>query len=316
MATTPRILSAVLAAALLTSPAFAQSLADRIADHNERKSKQQRAESEVQAEQIRRLSNRMATPISSVDMEELGAKAALTWWSNVTQVPIVISWTSMQNEGIEPDAPVNLKLQNVPAATVLGIMLQQMTLADQTIVSELTPWYLRIMPRGEALKYPVTKVYDVGDLILEVPNFTNAPKLDLGSALGGGGSGGGASTGSSSTNLFGSSSSGNADDKAGKSKEDRAFDLAQVIRDTIEPDIWIENGGQYSSIQYFQGRLVVRAPMFVQKQIGLSVGSSTGISSLARKHGEIAASRGERPSNVSGVANTPPQNVSSKQQRP
>jgi hypothetical protein len=58
-----------------------------------------------------------------------------------------------------------------------------------------------------------------------------------------------------------------------------AYDIAQLIRDTIEPDIWLENGGQYGTIRYYDGRLIVSAAPFVQRQIGSSVPGRQGYSS-------------------------------------
>ena len=36
----------------------------------------------------------------------------------------------------------------------------------------------------------------------------------------------------------------------------------------VEPDAWIDNGGDAASIRFYQGVLIVRAPDYVQRQIG------------------------------------------------
>ena len=38
--------------------------------------------------------------------------------------------------------------------------------------------------------------------------------------------------------------------------------------ETIEPDAWQVNGGDAASIRYYQGTLIVRAPDYIQRQLG------------------------------------------------
>ena len=50
-----------------------------------------------------------------------------------------------------------------------------------------------------------------------------------------------------------------------KEKVDQLIDL---IIEIVEPDSWIEAGGDDASIRYYQGTLIIRAPDFIQRQIG------------------------------------------------
>ena len=117
----------------------------------------------------------------------------------------------------------------------------------------------------------VAEVYDVRDLLVQVPQFTNAPSFDLREALsntssGGGGSGGGGGEGSG---LF-------ADDDADQdapplTRAEREEQLAQLVRDVIEPDLWQANGGEHSRLFIRNGLMIVRAPRYVHQQIGRPV---------------------------------------------
>jgi hypothetical protein len=100
---------------------------------------------------------------------------------------------------------------------------------------------------------------------MEIPDFKDAPNFSLQSTStrGGGGAGGG---GGSGGGLFGNGDSSKEEEK-GKTKEERAEDLVTLIRDTISPDIWVENGGT-ASVRYFNGNIVVRAPKYVHEAIG------------------------------------------------
>jgi hypothetical protein len=49
---------------------------------------------------------------------------------------------------------------------------------------------------------------------------------------------------------------------------ERAQQIVNIITETIEPEAWEVNGGSYATIRYYQGTLIVRAPDFIQRQIG------------------------------------------------
>ena len=51
-------------------------------------------------------------------------------------------------------------------------------------------------------------------------------------------------------------------------KRERGEALAEAVRETVEPDVWRENGGEYSTLRYRGGMLIVRAPAYVHVQIG------------------------------------------------
>jgi hypothetical protein len=315
-----RIASLAVATALLTAgPAIAQSLQQRIDDHNRRQRQQhqsqQQSVEEARARQQASLNQRMGDVMTGVRFENTPLRQALTWWSQAANVPIVVNWEKLRSAGIDEDTPINLVLNHVPAEIVLRIVLGQIVqFEDNQMIAETTPWYVHIMTRDDALSRPVTRVYDLADLLMDVPNFTNAPSFSLEDALdsgnSSGGSGGSGGSGSSSgMSLFGGDDDDDDDDNnddqnSGSTRTtrvERGQQIAQLIRDSIEPDIWYANGGRYASVRVFQNRLIVTAAPFVQRQIGGSLASSRpGTPGTYR--GPLTPSPGANPSTVSGVA--------------
>ncbi len=110
-----------------------------------------------------------------------------------------------------------------------------------------------------------TRVYPVEDLIMEVPDFSDAPDFSLTSTSNNSSQNGGGNSGSGSSPFSGSSSSASAD--KGKTKTERANELMDLIRSVVQPEIWQENGGK-AVIRYYNGNLVVTAPRSVQEAIG------------------------------------------------
>jgi len=221
----------------------------------------------------RPIAERMGDLIGPINLDDVPAKRAFEWWSKSANVPLVMNWDKLAREGIDPDARIKLNLNSVPAKKVLKLLVQQMS--ETSMVIETTEWYVRVMTKGEANLSPVTRVYDIGDLMHDVQPVGNAPRFDLGSALsntnsGGGGSGtSGQSSGGSSGNsqsIFEKTDS--KENRTMRTETERSDEIAKMITETIEPEIWASAGGT-ATIKYFRGRLIVHAPIYVHEQIGM-----------------------------------------------
>ncbi|MBI1375284.1 MAG: hypothetical protein GC159_21405 [Phycisphaera sp.] len=232
------------------TPARAQSLQDRIKNVRE---KQQR---EVAVAQVR-AAQKLAVALPTAQLEDITAKEAFEWLQVAGQVPIVVNWNSLAALGIDEHSRVRLITQGLTVGRALQVLTQQLSV-DGELIIEPTPWYVEVMTKEQANRRPVTLVYPIGDMLHEIPRFDDAPEFDLAAISSGGGSGGGGQS------PFSESSS---EDK-GKSKAEHAQEIANLIRDTIEPDIWRQNGGLAGSIAVYRESLVIRAPAYVHRQIG------------------------------------------------
>lgn len=288
----------LIAAAVFAAPAEAQSLSQRI-EHV--RTKQRQARIEQQAAQRRahaRLVARLNQRMETVTLNERPAREAFDWWSRRVGVPVVIDWEAMELEGVDVDQPISLELEQVRAWQVLGLIANQ-TSPRVRLIREVTPAYVEVMPRRVANRRTVVRVYDVADLVMAVPQFTNPPQLGL-SASGGGERGRGGGQGGFGNNGGGGGNGGgfwgNQGDEADEAltREERGEALAQLVRDVIEPDVWAETAGGDSYVRYFDGRLIVRAPHYVHRQIGVPVG--------ARRYAPSAAVKSESKSEVATEA--------------
>jgi type II secretory pathway component GspD/PulD (secretin) len=106
-------------------------------------------------------------------------------------------------------------------------------------------------------KSTAIRAYDIRDLLVYVPNFTDAPEFDLGSALDSGGGGGGA---------FGSG--GDDEDDADEIREEMIESITTLIRDSVgQKDEWQENGGTISAVSELNGNLIVKTTSPNHRQI-------------------------------------------------
>lgn len=238
-----------------------------------------------------------STVIDLVDIDSAKAKDVFRWWSNTTGIPLVINWREMEAAGIDPETPIDLHLRNAPAVSVLSLFMKALS-TEQPLLYQINEHYIRIMTKAEADKDTVTLVYDIKDLITSIPKFESAPSFNLVDALSNTSSGGGGGGGpQASTNIFEQ----NADPEATKTDAEKGEELAQLIREMIEPTIWQELGGQSSSIKYFHGRLVVKAPRYVHAQIGFPVTGGGSSTSKVGRFSVLAPSKPVKSTDVAGV---------------
>jgi len=265
----------------------------------------------------------MRQTLSQVSLDEVPGRMALDIWAQQTNVPLVINWASLEAQGVDPDSPVTLNLRNIPADQALQLIVRQIhpdPIRDDALMIETQQWYVTVTTRHDALRRSNTRMYFVGDLLMDIPNFDNAPDFDLnqvlsntnsgGSNSGGGGGGGRGAGGGGGGGPFGSNDTQQAD--RGPTQQDRIDNLLEMIRTTIEPDIWIENGGEYASVRYYRGMLIVNAPNFVHEQIGFtsvttqSTARSSSGTSRSSSNAEPSTTRQSRQrstsGNVAGVA--------------
>lgn len=274
----------------------------------------------------------MRDTLTSVNLDAIPGKLALEIWSNQTNVPLVINWASLEAQGVDPTQPITLTLGKVPAELVLNLIIQQLhpdPIANDELLVDVQQWYVRVMTKDDALKRSTTKLYFIGDLLMDIPNFTNAPGFDLNDALSNTSSGGSTSGSTSGSQEGGRGNQGggglfDTDDEEDKeprlSKAEKAERIADMVRNTIEPDIWRANGGEYGSVRYYRGMLIVKAPEFVHEQIGGATGanietkrSSSKRSSASRSNTSSNANKpqGKRSSsgNVAGVGPDSPKTI-------
>lgn len=208
---------------------------------------------------------------------------ALDFLRDVSGINMTVNWKALEAAGVTKDTPVTLRLRNISARKAMEMVLAEAG-GSSALTYDVDEGVVEITTKELADQRMYTKVYPIEDLIMEIPDFTDAPIFDLtslsnqnsggggyggaGGGVGGGGGYGGGGGGSGSGGLFGNSSSQqNRQQQTGKTKQERAQELVDLIRSTITPDVWQENGGK-AAIRYWSGNLIVTAPRSVQEAIG------------------------------------------------
>ncbi|MGA1401378.1 MAG: hypothetical protein ACO38P_13435, partial [Phycisphaerales bacterium] len=138
----------------------------------------------------------------SVNFNNNEFEQVITFLRSVTGVQIYPDWKALDAIGIRPSTEVSLEMNEVPAANVIKRVLEQVGDDFERPEFSVEEGVVVISSDAALRKKVVTIVYDIRDLLFEVPYFDNAPDFNLNSAIqqggagqGGGGGGGGAGGG-------------------------------------------------------------------------------------------------------------------------
>jgi type II secretory pathway component GspD/PulD (secretin)/tetratricopeptide (TPR) repeat protein len=203
----------------------------------------------------RRVTLRLREPIPNVNFEANQLKNVLEFIQNVTGVNMVVNWPVLEAAGVEQDRPISLHLSNVPAEQVLRLVLRQAA-ADEFSQPEyaIIEGIVNISTQRDLTRTTDIRVYDIRDLLVQVPNFDQAPSFSLDEALQSHVEGGGGS----SSSLFGDAQDQNQE--SGAARQALVDQITKLIEDTVGiAEDWQVNGGTVSSLRELNGNLIVKS---------------------------------------------------------
>ncbi len=161
-----------------------------------------------------------------------------------------VDWEGLENIGISRDTPVTLTLPEVPTAVALDRILSKVSDGDFARASwAVIDGIVTISSDEEIRRHTTLFMYDMRDLLHEVPDYDEVPDIDLQNVLQGGQGGGGGQS------PFRDDQQNEELDR--RPLEERLEDIEELIRELIDPAGWEANGGDTGKMYQFQGSLVI-----------------------------------------------------------
>ena len=193
-----------------------------------------------------------------IDFQEAAISDALTFVAQIADVEMDIDWDSLDEIGVDRDDPVSLQLTNVPLNVVLDRALEK--------VSPDTPagWAVRdgvvtVASDDVLRRNRVFQIYDIRDLVFEIPDAEDPPDFDLNSIFSQGGQGGGGGGHSPFQSQ--------QQDRETPDREAQLERLIEIVQNFIERTEWEAAGGTGGTIQTYESSLLVNAPDYIHRQL-------------------------------------------------
>lgn len=274
----------------LSVTAQADPLSPRITSHIQRVGSVQKSPEQRKAEMLGILTFTNLT----IELEDVPARQAIKELRQALKINIIGRFDDDSiGHGIDPNAPITFEATDMPALDVLNAIV------DQCSLYEDCTWQLRssFVEIGTKRRLAVpgaqeVRIYEVRDLLLAVPDFKYQPGLSMGEALG-------------QTKYIAVRKT--ADDlaaelldlivdvvepEAWEQEEDEEDDLEESEDEAPSPNLSESNQnnrtrsdaekrkaqyeydklrhsrkGRWASAKYWQGKLIVRAPDFIHRQL-------------------------------------------------
>jgi general secretion pathway protein D len=201
--------------------------------------------------------------LPELTFDGVGFSDVIDFLRDVSGANIFVNWKTLEGAGIDRNAPVTAKLRNVKFSKALSIILDSVGGGTTKLGYTIDEGVIEIATADELGKNTLTRVYDIRDLIINVPDFDNPPDFSLqatsnnSSQNGSGGAGGGGGGGGGSSSLFSGSAGGGATAEKGQTRQELVDSIIKLITETVAADSWRDSGGSVGSIRELQGQLIV-----------------------------------------------------------
>ena len=181
---------------------------------------------------------------------------------------VIVKWHDLQRVGIEPNTPITLRVPNeISLKRALTEVLDQASGGGIQLGFDIEDEAVVIATRETLDKNTIQVVYDITDLLMEIPNFNDAPMTDLTEANSRNG------TPKTVTPATQSPWADHGDDDAEAAPADpdrarRVHEIIGLIEDTVAPASWRDRGGSIGNISEINGQLVITQNTAGQRAIG------------------------------------------------
>lgn len=202
----------------------------------------------------------------------------MSWLEEYTGVNVNVRWQMLEENGVEKDKPISIKARNLRLSQILYLIMNEAGGTDVKLAYRATGNLILLSTHEDLGKDMITRVYDVSDLLVRIPRFTNAANLNPAQALNqagqGGAGGGGGGQLFEDNEQSGEGGAGGMGEGGAVGGGTEMQQLVSLITDTVEPESWVANGG-LGSITPLRGQIVVRNNILVHQRIGGMLEEST-----------------------------------------
>lgn len=225
--------------------------------------------------EINRAAQASLRKIVTLSNDNLSLDQVISFIRDTTGANIAVNWNALELVAIDQDSLVTISLSRVPAEQLLRLVLEQVSadaFDDDKAGFTVTEGIVKISTLRDLKSETETRVYDIRDLLVQVPNFDNAPGFDLNEALsntssggsGQGGSGGGGGGGGGEGGLFGDDNDSDSGENL-PSRQELVDQIVNLVNTTVgDPDEWLD---EESTLTELNGNMIIKTTGDNHRQI-------------------------------------------------
>ncbi len=226
-----------------------------------------------------------------IAFEETRLEDAIDFIRTQTGVDMEVIWAGGSDAvGLDRDKPITLRANRVTALDALERVLFKTGAGAEESTWQLgDSGELQVGLKESLNKFPRMELYDVSDLLLDMPDYDRVPTIDLQTALQSSQGGGG--------NPFRDDQQNDdqrRQDRA-RRKVERGEEIIDLITELVETTQWERNGGS-ARIRYYQGQVIVTAPDYIHRSLAGYPFWPSGSTSVAMVEGRRYVKLGIDPS--------------------
>ena len=186
-----------------------------------------------------------------VDFSDNNLEDVLSFVAQVANIEMDIDWPALEDIGVNPETPVSLRLTSVPLDTVLDRVLDKASTPDFPAGWAVTDGVLTIASDEVLRRNTVLEIYDIRDLLIEIPDYDQAPQFDLNTVFQQAGQQGGGGGGQSPFQVNQQQLNDQYD------RDALVEDIRNLIQENIDREGWVDFGGETGTITELNGNLVI-----------------------------------------------------------
>jgi len=181
-------------------------------------------------------------------------------------INIAVDWDDLGANGIERDKPISFRARDVRLRTAMQEILRQAG-GDVSLGFIVAEGLLRVATKSKLDRDKSVLVYDIRDLIVNIPRFTSAPRVDQSQLPDAPPIAGFAGSSNPIFGDFASENDDQVDQRIRKADKEMVHQVTDIIRTTVEPDSWRETGGGDGALRELNGQLIVYNTSSAQQQV-------------------------------------------------
>lgn len=202
----------------------------------------------------RRVADALSKTRIPVNFNNTSLESVLAYVEQAGRIDMIVDWPNLQRNLVDRNLPINLRLSDqISLNVVLREVLNQCGTSEQNRPAyTINNGILKISTKQALQEEPVTHLYDIRDLLVDVPDFDNAPDLTPNAAL----DRLNASRAPGDA-LFGEKREEGSAANERLSREEMIDHIKSFVTTVVDPKSWETNGGDVGRIMEINGNLAI-----------------------------------------------------------